>query len=57
MDSDRKQDRHAQGAMVVRLSDDLRARIRQAAEVEERTQTQVIRRALARYLAEEHATA
>lgn len=55
--TDRRQDRHSQGALVVRLPDDLRAQIRDRAAAEERTQTQVVKRALQRYLEETAATA
>lgn len=51
----RSQDRHAQPALVVRLPDDLRTQIKDQAEKEERTLTQVVRRALRMYLEQQDA--
>lgn len=39
-----------EGCVQVRLDDDLRAPLREAAEREERTQSAIIRRALRKYL-------
>lgn len=52
MTADRQRDRHTQRALVVRLPDDLRAQLRDRAAAEERTQTQVVKRALRQYLEE-----
>jgi predicted transcriptional regulator len=46
----RSQDRHTTTVLPVRLPPDLREQIRQRAVEEERTQTQVIRRAIRHYL-------
>jgi hypothetical protein len=43
-------DRHALQPILVRVPEDLRAALRERATLEERTQTQVIRRALRYYL-------
>jgi predicted DNA-binding protein len=45
----RSQDRHTQSPLVVRLPEDMREQVRRRAEDEERTMTQVVRRALKHY--------